>query len=157
MLMQIDVVDAGAAVDNGIVDHKTFRCMPIASVSIDRHAVDRHRLFRMLAGHGENSRRWYWRRADAFALVAAQPVDQHADFQFGPLLFGLIQRVEDLTPGVVMLQIQSHQIDTLWRWRWNPGSVARSRIYAYRVLNIKVTVWEPSQLCKVLMLHMFKF
>lgn len=115
MLMQIDVINAGAAVDHGIIDHEALQVQYAQRFAgIDRHAVDRHRLLWMLAGHGAVpvGVGIGGGGADAPALCAV-PVDQHVDFQLGPLLLGLIQRVEDLAPGVVMLQIQGHQIDTL--------------------------------------------
>jgi hypothetical protein len=86
------------------------------------------------------------------------PVDQHADFQLGPPLFGLIQRVEDLTPGVIMLQIQSHQIDALGGV--GDGIQQRGAKVGRRVqsTNISNRLGEFGQLCKVLLMFAtFKF
>ena len=160
MLMQINVVDAGATVDHGIVDHKALQVQYAQRFAgIDRHAVDRHRLLGMLAGHGTVpvGVGIGGGGADAAALCAV-PVDQHADFQLGPPLLGLIQRVEDLAPGVVMLQIQGHQIDALGSV--GDGVQQRGAKIGRRVqrTNISNRLGEFGQLCKVLLMFAtFKF
>ncbi|MNZ83776.1 hypothetical protein D3C78_1025130 [compost metagenome] len=52
MLMQVNVIDTGTAVNHGIVDNKTFQVQHAQGFTgVDRHAVYRHRQPRMLVCH----------------------------------------------------------------------------------------------------------
>ncbi|MNT24622.1 hypothetical protein D3C72_1601050 [compost metagenome] len=86
------------------------------------------------------------------------PVDQNANLQRRAPLLGLIKRVENIASGVVMLQIQSDQINALggvsdqFQQR---GTVIRRCVQS---TYISYRLGEFGQLCKVLLMFAtFKF
>ncbi len=111
-LVQVDVVQAGAAVDHAIIDHKPLEVQHAEQLtSLHRHAVDRHfgavvtglRLIpgavaRLLAGTDQ-------------APLGPQPVDHDDDLQRRMGCLGRMQRIENLLPRLVLLQVQRHQGD----------------------------------------------
>ncbi|EXI74402.1 MAG: hypothetical protein AW07_01944 [Candidatus Accumulibacter sp. SK-11] len=110
--MQVDVVEAGSAVENAVVDDEALQvhdAHPLAC--LHRHAVDRHprsmptRHFgiqRGVAGAG--------RLADESALRPV-PVDKDGDLQLGMRRPRGVDRLEHLAPGGIVLQVERCQDD----------------------------------------------
>jgi len=112
-LVQVHIVQAGAAVQHAVIDHETLEVQHAEQLAgLHRHAVHRyfggvalsHRLVpgavaRLLA------------RADQPAL-GAQPINHHHDVQFGPCGLGGMQRVVDFLPRLILLQVQGNDVDT---------------------------------------------
>ena len=117
MLMQVNIVQAGAAVEQRIVNNKAFE-MQYAQcfAGIDRDAVNRNRDIGILARHLAIPVRigHAFSVTDAAALCPV-PVHQHADIQRWPRAFGGVERGQDGAPGVIIFQIECHDADALRR------------------------------------------
>lgn len=117
MLMEIDIVQAGTAVQDAIINDKAFKMQYAKRFSrINRYAVNRDinagvflRQSAIPVCIGIRGR-----CANAPAL-RAMPVDQHPHVQFRTLPFSRIERVEYTFTPIVLFQIQGNDTNTLRR------------------------------------------
>ncbi len=111
-LVQVDVVDAGAAVDHAVVDQTALEVQhPEQFAGLHRHAVNRHFLIvfevlRLVPGRVAGLA-----SGTDQAALRAEPVDQHHHIQLRPRGFGSVQRVENLLAGFILLQVQRDDVD----------------------------------------------
>jgi len=109
--MQVDIVDAGAAVENGIVKDETLQVHHAQQFTLlHRHAVNRHtrpetrRHFRVQGGIACTLR-----AADQTTLRAV-PIDEDRDLQRRSFGLGGVQGGKNLATGVIILEIErAHQ------------------------------------------------
>lgn len=117
MLMQIDVVQAGTAVKDAIINDKAFKMQYAKRFTrVNRHAVDR------------NIDAWVFLRHSAIPVsvsigrgcantptLSAVPVDKYPNIQLRTLPFSLIERVEYALAAVILFKIQGNNANTLRR------------------------------------------
>ena len=116
LLVQVDVVEAGAGVKQGVVEDEALEVQhPEQLAALDRHAVDLD-LVLVAGGHGlvHQVVAPLLALADQAALGAVE-VDEHLDVERGIALLGGIEGGEDLPSRLVILQIERDQIDALGR------------------------------------------
>ena len=114
--IQVHVVDAGAAVEQGVVDDEAFQVHhPQPLPGLHGNAVDRH-TSTVAASHFEVQRgiAGTGRLADQ-ASLGAVPIDEDGDLQLRSRRLGSIERREHLPTAVVVLQIECGDQNSLLR------------------------------------------
>ncbi|ULU26354.1 hypothetical protein DYST_03300 [Dyella terrae] len=118
MLCEVDVVEAGAAVEHRVVDDEAFQVQHAEQFArLHRHAADYHALAEtlgVLPVHGGIA--FAVALADQ-AATSAVPIDIDLDGKPWSRRACSVQRFEHFPAGFVVLQIQRHQHDAVLRPR----------------------------------------
>lgn len=114
MLMQINIIQAGAAVEDAVINNKAFEMENAERLpGVNRHAVNGD-IYRFslairtipvgigIRGGGADT-----------ATLSAVPVHQNADIQFRTLAFGVIKGLQNSFSAIILLQIERNNAYTL--------------------------------------------
>ncbi len=115
MLMQINIVQAGAAVEDAVIDNKAFEMENAERLpGVNRHAVNGDLYARIFSGHpaipvgvgvGGGG-------ADT-ATLSAVPVHEDANIQLRTLTLGVIQGLQNSFSAIILLQVERNNAYTL--------------------------------------------
>ncbi len=114
MLMQINIIQAGAAVEDAVINNKAFEMENAERLpSVNRHAVNGD-IYRIFIGHPTIPVGIGIRGGGAdTATLSAVPVHQNADIQFRTLAFGVIKGLQNSFSAIILLQIERNNAYTL--------------------------------------------
>ena len=115
VLMQMNIVQAGAAVEDAVIDNKAFEMENAERLpGINRHAVNGDIHTWVFIGHpaipvgigvGGGG-------ADTTTLSTV-PVYQNADIQFRTLAFGVVESLQNSFSAIILLQVERNNAYTL--------------------------------------------
>ncbi len=112
--MQIDIVDAGAAIQHAVINNEAFK-MQYAEcfTGIHRHAINGNLDTGILfCGAAVPVRVGIGCSSTNAPTLCAMPVNQHANIEFRALTFGIVQGLQNHLSGVVLLKVQRDDTDS---------------------------------------------
>ena len=106
MLMQINIIQAGAAIKDTVINDKSFKMKNAKRFTgIHRYAIHRDINTRIFLGRAAIPVSIGIRGSRTnTATLSTVPVNQHANIQFWTLTFRFIERVQDRTPTFILFK-----------------------------------------------------
>ena len=113
MLMQINIIQAGPAIQDAVIDDKAFKMQDAKRFSgVNRNTVDRNINTWVFLCHSAIPVSVGIRcRSTNTSALGSVPVDKHPDIQFRTLPFCRIERVEYAFATVILFQVQRNNAD----------------------------------------------